>query len=296
VRRVVEFGSVLLLMAFSVVIGSSATASALVGRSTSSFAVQPTSVNFGNTPDNTTASIPVVVTIDAGYEFSDPKKLVEWGEVSPSSGGCDGFVGPGNCIEDLTFSPTGTGDQTNVFEIDEVATNGGPGEESLYVNESGDGVTCPASDTSDQLNAFTTDGTFNGVFCLNTSGVGTYTQDAFDGAPSVSGIGDVVFSEATTALVPGGSGTNGAPATPVGVTPTGASLTIFATGPDLLLAGYAAGDGGVIAAGPDAKPIGSPVGPGSRVSYFEENEPLNTVGSFTFGLALCALCAPGVPG
>jgi hypothetical protein len=297
-RRFVGFGSVLLLVAFSAVIGSSATASAAMRRvPLSDFAVQPTSVNFGNTPDNTTASIPVVVTIDAGYEFSDPKMSVEWGEISAPSGGCDGFVGPGNCIEDLTFSPTGTGDQTNVFEIDEVPTGGGSGEESLYVNESGDGVTCPTTDTSDMLNAYTTDGTFNGVFCLNTSGVGTYTQDAFDGAPSVSGTGEVVFTGLTTASTGGAVPAVDAPATPVG-TPGGESLTIFASGPDLLLAGYSTGGGGLAVGNLYAKPIQKPpiAGEVPHPSYFEENAPLNTAGSFTMGLALCDLCVPGVPG
>jgi hypothetical protein len=299
-RRIVGFGSVLLLVAFSVVICSSATASALIGRKISSFAVHPTSVNFGNTPDDTTASIPVVVTIDSGYEYSDPDMLAEWGDSSPASGGCDGFIGPGTCIEDLTFSPSATGAQTNVFELDEVPANGAPGaEESLYVDESGDGVSCSSVDTSYLLTAYTTDGTFNGVFCLNSAGTGTYTQGAFDGAHSVSGAALVDFGGGTVTPVGLGTTAVGSPAAPA--TPSGGT-TLYAQGPDLLLAGSnnaedtvtpsVAGGVSEVTNGP-IEPF-EPVQPIGSASRFEEDAPLNTSGSFTLSANMyCLDCVPG---
>jgi hypothetical protein len=299
VRLIVRFGSVLLLVALSMVIGSSMTASALVKTSASSFAVQPTSVNFGDTPDNTTASIPVVVTIDAGYEFSDPMEPVEWGEFSPASGGCDGFVGPGTCLQDLTFSPTSTGDQTNVFEIDEVPANGAPGsEQSIYVDESGYGVTCPTADTSDLLTAYSTDGTFNGMFCLNSSGAGSYTQGAFDGAPSVSGAAVVDLPEGPATPLGAKTTSVGAPAVPVTTYGGGTGTIIYAVGPDLLLAGSSTGGGNVGVANPVPATVGQkplePIEPIASASRFEEDAPLHTAGSFTLELPLaCLSCVPG---
>jgi hypothetical protein len=214
------------------------------GDGISRFAVHPSSVNFGNVPVGTTATVPVSVTFDAGYNRGSAI-IIEgglWSVSYPADGGCDGFVGPGTCTMDLTFTPTTPGPQSATWTIGEAPDSSlyrGGYTESVGIDESGDGVTCSAGQNSDLLSADTGAGTLGGLFCLGPAGVGTYTQGAFNGAPSVSGEG-VVSTEGETTLVD-------------------------AHGADLVLA--AQGQAGQ-----------SPL-----EGVFEENAPLVATGSFTLG-------------
>jgi hypothetical protein len=260
-RRIVGLGSVLFLVAFSVVIGSSASASAAMRKAPlSDFAVQPTAANFGNTPVNATGSIPVEVTLDPGYQLGAPADVSlnsPWGDVFPASGSCEGFVGPGICFVDLTFNPGVTGEETNVWQFDEVPANGGSGgSPSIDVDESGDGVACPSTDKTQPITVATGDGTLMGQFCFDSQDAGGYTgsylQAALDGAPSVSGEG--------------------------GIETVGDEDVVYAQGPDLLLAGAVEEPLMVKAllATPDDVPVSI------RQSSFQEDAPLNTTGFFVF--------------
>jgi hypothetical protein len=173
------------------------------GDGVSNFVVHPSSVNFGNVPLGTTATVPVSVTFDSGYDQGLTGIIVgsPWNVSYPDNRGCGGFVGPGTCTMDLTFTPTTPGPQNNVWTVGELPDSSlyhGGYTESIGIAESGNGVTCSAGENPDLLTADTGAGTLGGLFCLGPSGVGTYTQGAFDGAPSVSGTGVVEVVGGTT--------------------------------------------------------------------------------------------------
>jgi hypothetical protein len=261
VKRIVGLGSILLLLSFSVVIASSASASAAMRKAVSNFAVQPTTADFGNTPVNATGSIPVEVTLDAGYVLGAPADVSlgsPWGDVFPASGSCEGFVGPGNCFVDLTFSPGVTGEETNVWQFDEVPANSGSGgSPSIDVDESGDGVACPSTDKTQLITVATGDGTLMGQFCFDSSdtggNTGSFLQAALDGAPSVSGEGVIET--------------------------VGDETLVYAQGPDLLLAGSV--EEPLMVEHPLlTTPEYTNLVP--RQSSFQEDAPLNTTGFFVF--------------
>jgi hypothetical protein len=92
------------------------------GNGVSIASADPTSLDFGGVPINTTASDPVTITVDTGYrtEIASGSGLnppFSFGFGSCGTGG--GFAGPGTCTIDESYTPTSVGansGSTNVFE------------------------------------------------------------------------------------------------------------------------------------------------------------------------------------
>jgi len=82
----------------------------------------PSAVNFGNVPVNTTVTRNVAITIDAGYYIANASgggTSAPFGFNYGTCGGVGGFTGPGTCTAIASFSPTGfviVGSTTNILE------------------------------------------------------------------------------------------------------------------------------------------------------------------------------------
>jgi len=82
----------------------------------------PSAVNFGNVPINTTVTRNVAITIDAGYDIANASGAgtsVPWGFNYGTCGGVGGFTGPGTCTVIASFTPTSfliAGSTANILE------------------------------------------------------------------------------------------------------------------------------------------------------------------------------------
>ena len=95
------------------------------GSGVSAASANPSSINFGSVPINTSVHAPVTVTVDAGYSVS----LASGGGISPpfsfSFGTCSGFSGPGTCIVQETFTPSAVGPASGSLNVFECPVAGG---------------------------------------------------------------------------------------------------------------------------------------------------------------------------
>jgi len=92
------------------------------GTGVSVLAANPSRLDFGNVPINTTATRSVTFTIDTGYQVF----TAQW--MSPFDfdfGTCAGpFFGPGTCIANVKFSPVGPGPYVSSVDFYECPTLG----------------------------------------------------------------------------------------------------------------------------------------------------------------------------
>jgi large repetitive protein len=75
----------------------------VTGTGVSAFAVSPSSLSFGNVPINTTATLPLTVTADTGYEVHQVSGVT--GEITIDFGTCSGLVGPVTCAINVHYTP-----------------------------------------------------------------------------------------------------------------------------------------------------------------------------------------------
>ena len=92
------------------------------GTGISQAAANPTSIDFGNVPINTTVSRDVTITVDAGYrtEIASGTGInAPFSFAFGTCGGGGGFAGPGTCTVTESYRPTAltsSSGTTNVFE------------------------------------------------------------------------------------------------------------------------------------------------------------------------------------
>ena len=94
----------------------------VVSRTGSARAMDPSAVNFGNVPINTTVEQLVTITVDAGYRT----EIASGGGINApfsfqfdTCGASGGFTGPGTCTVKQLFHPTSataSSGTTNVFQ------------------------------------------------------------------------------------------------------------------------------------------------------------------------------------
>ena len=88
----------------------------------------PSSLDFGSVPLNTTVTQPITITIDAGYQVS---AATGSGLNTPfafdfdTCGAGSGFAGPGTCTIKESFTPTAVGAASGTLNIFECPTAGG---------------------------------------------------------------------------------------------------------------------------------------------------------------------------
>jgi uncharacterized repeat protein (TIGR01451 family) len=96
----------------------------LLGYSSPAFAASadPASVDFGSVPLGTTVSRSITITVDAGYTlFSAGGVSALNPPYSFNFGTCGGFVGPGTCTVNESFTPTTPGTTTADLTLSEVS-------------------------------------------------------------------------------------------------------------------------------------------------------------------------------
>ena len=90
----------------------------------------PSAVNFGNVPINTTVTRNVAMTIDAGYYIANPSGAgasPPWGFAYGTCVGVGGFTGPGTCTAIASFTPTSFQIVGSTADILECPVSGGIG-------------------------------------------------------------------------------------------------------------------------------------------------------------------------
>ena len=88
----------------------------------------PSTVNFGNVPINTTVTRNVAITIDAGYYIANASGAGTSAPFGFNYGTCigvGGFTGPGTCTAIASFDPTIVGIVAEVINILECPVGGG---------------------------------------------------------------------------------------------------------------------------------------------------------------------------
>jgi hypothetical protein len=99
----------------------------------------PPSVNFGNVPIGTTATQPVTVTADAGYQIDLASGTGINAPFSFAFGTCSSFTGPGSCTINQSFTPTAAGPASGTSNVFECPVAGGTCL-AIPIAVSGDGV------------------------------------------------------------------------------------------------------------------------------------------------------------
>jgi hypothetical protein len=119
VRTTVRIGGGLLAVAV-LALGIPGTAGAI--------SANPSSVDYGYVPVNTSSTGTITITVDAGYQIC----CAAGGGINPpfsfdfdTCGAGGGFTGPGDCTIKETFSPTATGTATGTLTVFECPTAGG---------------------------------------------------------------------------------------------------------------------------------------------------------------------------
>ncbi len=108
----------------------------------------PTSVNFGSVPINTTVERSITITVDAGYRTqiaSGSGINVPFGFSFDTCGAGGGFAGPGTCTVKQRFTPTAATASSGTTNVFECPVAGGTCIPISY-SVSGTGITTAAAD------------------------------------------------------------------------------------------------------------------------------------------------------
>jgi hypothetical protein len=109
----------------------------------------PSRVDFGDVPLNTSVTQTIVVTIDAGYALGggsgglNPPFALDFGDCTFD------LSGPGTCTVSETFTPTVTGTFGDTLGLDECPVAGGGGCIRIGIPLVGNGVSVAAANPSD---------------------------------------------------------------------------------------------------------------------------------------------------
>ncbi len=117
---------------------------AVQGNGVSAAAANPSSIDFGNVPLNTTAKRTISFTPDAGYKISIASGTGINAPFSFSFGNCSNFAGPGSCNATESFKPTSLTGSSGTLTVSECPVGGGS---CLPINVSvqGTGVKVPTT-------------------------------------------------------------------------------------------------------------------------------------------------------
>ncbi len=120
----------------------------LTGTGVQTASSNPATLNYGSVPINTPKTLSSTLTIDAGYSFGGATGI---SGLNPpfgfASGTCGGFVGPGTCTINETFTPTAAGPATGDVSPFECPVAGGQCI-GIPVHLTGVGVQTAASNPS----------------------------------------------------------------------------------------------------------------------------------------------------
>ncbi len=161
----------------------------LTGTGVQTAASNPSTLNYGSVPVNTSKTFSSTLTIDAGYSFGGATGI---SGLNPpfgfAAGTCAGFVGPGTCTINETFTPTATGAASGDVSPFECPVVGGQCI-GIPVHLTGTGIQVATTTTL--------------ASSLNPSSVGqsvTFTATVGGTLASPAATGTVTFADGSTPL------------------------------------------------------------------------------------------------
>ena len=84
----------------------------------------PPSIDFGDVVFGTTASFPIFITVDPGWDLDGASGTGVNTPFDFSFGSCGLFAGPGSCAVSTIFTPTGLGPVSGTLDVEECPLSG----------------------------------------------------------------------------------------------------------------------------------------------------------------------------